>query len=86
LFVLEKYFTIFSYSQRNWRCTAERSLASCSLGLSAKIISRVGRDPLGTELLVYAAINGVDTDAIQRDDLSTGEVIVDLNETGSATH
>lgn len=63
------------------------ALRLASLGLSAQIISRVGRDALGTELLVYASINGVDTDAIQRDnDLSTGEVIVDLNETGSATY
>jgi fructokinase len=63
------------------------ALRLASLGFSAKIISRVGRDALGTELLVYAAMNGVDTDAVQRDDnLSTGEVIVDLNKAGSATY
>jgi len=63
------------------------ALRLASLGINAQIISRVGNDEIGRELLAFIKKNGVDTDTIQIDEnLSTGQVIVQLNEKGSASY
>ncbi|SHL37767.1 carbohydrate kinase family protein [Flavobacterium xanthum] len=63
------------------------ALRLASLGIDAQIISRVGNDEIGKELLDFIKKNGVATDTIQIDEnLSTGQVIVQLNEKGSASY
>jgi fructokinase len=50
------------------------------LGVSAAMISRIGNDPLGEELLQFIASKGVDTAFIQRDETyNTGTVLATLN-------
>jgi fructokinase len=58
-----------------------------SLGVDAKIISKIGNDALGNELLAIIKDKNVATNLIQIDNqFSTGEVLVHLNENGSATY
>jgi sugar/nucleoside kinase (ribokinase family) len=47
------------------------------------VASRVGRDPLGEELLVFLESKGLDTSLIQQDEIHpTGQVTVDLSDEG----
>jgi fructokinase len=63
------------------------ALRMASLGINAQIISRVGNDAIGKELILFIAKNGVDISSIQLDDMhSTGEVIVQLDAKGSASY
>ncbi len=58
-----------------------------SLGIDTKMISKIGHDTLGEELLAIIKEKNVDTSLIQIDDeLSTGEVLVTLDAKGSATY
>lgn len=58
-----------------------------ALGVSASIVSRVGRDRLGAEALRRAARIGVTTDLIQVDStLPTGFVGVELDDDGCAAY
>lgn len=58
-----------------------------SLGSEADIISRIGRDQLGYDLLQYLSEEGMPQDYIQTDALlGTGEVTVSLDISGSATY
>jgi fructokinase len=58
-----------------------------SLSIEAKMISKIGNDALGNELLEIIKENNVATNLIQIDNqLSTGEVLVHLNDSGSATY
>lgn len=58
-----------------------------ALGVSAKVISRVGNDDLGAELLDFLKEKGIPTDLIQVDNTqSTGVVNVKLDEKGSPTY
>ena len=63
------------------------ALRLASLGVNSNIISRIGKDTIGRELIDYVRTNGVNTAAIQVDEIfNTGEVIVKLNEKGSASY
>ena len=63
------------------------ALRLASLGVNSNIISRIGKDTLGRELIDYVRTNGVNTATIQVDEIfNTGEVIVKLNEKGSASY
>ena len=63
------------------------ALRLASLGINAQIISRVGNDEIGKELLAFIQANNVSTDTIQIDQTySTGEVLVQLDEKGSASY
>ncbi|TDE31914.1 carbohydrate kinase [Flavobacterium ranwuense] len=63
------------------------ALRLASLGVHAQIISRIGSDEIGSELLHFIKKNGIPTNTIQIDPAySTGEVIVALNEKGSASY
>jgi fructokinase len=63
------------------------ALRLASLGVNSSIISRVGNDKLGSELLDFVSKNGVSVAAIQVDDtLETGQVLVHLNDKGSASY
>ena len=57
------------------------------LGVNAQIISRIGNDEIGKELLEFIQANNVPTDTIQIDNsYPTGEVLVELDQKGSATY
>ncbi len=63
------------------------ALRLASLGINAQIISRVGNDEIGKELLEFIESNDVATDTIQIDNTyATGEVLVQLDKKGSATY
>ncbi len=63
------------------------ALRLASLGVNAQIISRIGNDEIGKELLKFIQKNTVSTDTIQIDETySTGEVQVQLNPNGAATY
>jgi fructokinase len=58
-----------------------------TLGISTQIISRIGNDILGKQVLAFVENNNIGTSAIQIDNtLSTGQVAVVLNDKGSATY
>lgn len=58
-----------------------------SLGNNVTMISRIGDDKKGKELLAYVSENGVDTSYIQVDSqFKTGKVKVMLNDKGSASY
>ena len=62
-------------------------LRMASLGINTQIISRIGQDEIGKELLDFVSQNGVSTDSIQVDNtFATGEVLVKLDEKGSASY
>ena len=50
------------------------------LGIRGAVISAVGNDPAGDELLDFLSGKGLDTSFITRNDLPTGKVNVSLNE------
>ena len=57
------------------------------LGISAQMISKIGKDDLGTELIDFLNQKGVDTSLVQTDDsLSTGTVNVTLDIYGSPSY
>ena len=58
-----------------------------SFGNNVSIITRIGADQLGKEIVLFAKKHGVNIDYIQVDkQLKTGEVKVMLNEKGSASY
>ncbi|QIH38619.1 carbohydrate kinase [Flavobacterium sp. Sr18] len=83
----EVLFDVFPTHKKIGGAPLNVALRLASLDINAQIISRVGNDEIGRELLAFIKKNGVDTDTIQIDEnLSTGEVIVQLNEKGSASY
>ncbi len=63
------------------------ALRLASLGINAQIISRIGNDEIGKELVAFIQENNVSTDTIQIDQTySTGEVLVQLDKKGSASY
>lgn len=58
-----------------------------SLGIETKMISKIGNDVIGKELLRIIKDKNVDTSLIQIDEThTTGEVLVKLDSNGSATY
>jgi len=56
-----------------------------SMGVEVAMITRVGDDPLGKELINYLVTQGVSTEMIQLDhQYETGQVFVSLDASGSA--
>jgi fructokinase len=83
----EVLFDVFPTHKKIGGAPLNVALRLASLGINAQIISRVGNDEIGRELLAFIKKNGVATDTIQIDEnLSTGQVIVQLNEKGSASY
>lgn len=83
----EVLFDVFPTHRKIGGAPLNVALRMASLGINAQIISRVGNDKIGKELLHFIKENGVATDTIQVDEnLSTGEVIVQLNDKGSASY
>ena len=83
----EVLFDVFPTHKKIGGAPLNVALRLASLGIDAQIISRVGNDEIGKELLAFIKKNGVATDTIQIDEnLSTGQVIVQLNDKGSASY
>jgi fructokinase len=83
----EVLFDVFPTHRKIGGAPLNVALRLASLGVNAEIISRIGNDEIGKELLAFIKENGVTTDTIQVDqNLSTGEVIVQLNDKGSASY
>lgn len=83
----EVLFDVFPTHRKIGGAPLNVALRMASLGINAQIISRVGNDEIGKELVHYIQENGVSTNSIQVDDnFATGEVIVQLNEKGSASY
>jgi len=63
------------------------ALRAQSLGMNTKIISKIGKDALGNEILNFISDRGADTSLVQQDDLfETGKVNVSLNQEGIASY
>ncbi|WP_035669795.1 carbohydrate kinase [Flavobacterium sp. 83] len=83
----EVLFDVFPTHKKIGGAPLNVALRLASLGVKAEIISRIGNDEIGREMLDYIKKNGVSTNSIQIDDnLPTGEVLVQLNDKGSASY
>jgi fructokinase len=83
----EVLFDVFPTHKKIGGAPLNVALRLASLGAKAQIISRVGNDEIGREMLDYIKKNGIPTNSIQIDEtLSTGEVLVQLNDKGSASY
>jgi fructokinase len=83
----EVLFDVFPTHRKIGGAPLNVALRLASLGANTHIISRIGTDTIGQELIDYVRINGVNTTSIQVDEVfNTGEVIVQLNEKGSASY
>ena len=83
----EVLFDVFPTHKKIGGAPLNVALRLASLGAKAQIISRVGNDEIGREMLDYIKKNGISTNSIQIDEtLSTGEVLVQLNDKGSASY
>ena len=83
----EVLFDVFPTHTKIGGAPLNVALRLTSLGVNTKIISRIGADEIGKELIHYIQENGVETTSIQVDNIyNTGEVIVKLDEKGSASY
>ena len=83
----EVLFDVFSTHRKIGGAPLNVALRLASLGLNSHIISRVGNDELGKELVAFIEAHQVPTDTIQIDETySTGEVLVQLDTEGSASY
>ena len=83
----EVLFDVFQSHRKIGGAPLNVALRLASLGANTQIISRIGADEIGVELLEFIKKSGVDTASIQVDNIyNTGEVIVKLDEKGSASY
>jgi fructokinase len=83
----EVLFDVFPTHKKIGGAPLNVGLRMASLGMDTQIISRIGQDEIGKELLDFVVENGVSTDYIQVDKtFATGEVLVKLNDKGSASY
>lgn len=83
----EVLFDIFQTEKKIGGAPLNLALRTSSLGIPTMMISCVGNDEDGTEILSYMTQNGLPTEAVQKTDAApTGLVNVFLNERGSATY
>lgn len=83
----EVLFDVFPTHRKIGGAPLNVGLRMASLGIDSQIISRIGQDEIGKELLEFVNQNGVSTDSIQIDNsFATGEVLVKLDEKGSASY
>ncbi len=83
----EVLFDVFPTHRKIGGAPLNVGLRMASLGIDTQIISRIGQDEIGKELLDFVKENGVSTDFIQVDNtFATGEVLVQLDEKGSASY
>lgn len=83
----EVLFDVFPTHKKIGGAPLNVAIRLASLGIKSQIISRIGTDEIGKELMEYIKEHKVNSDSIQIDnDLKTGEVIVQLNDKGSASY
>lgn len=83
----EVLFDVFPTHTKIGGAPLNVALRLASLGANTQIISRIGADEIGKELIKFAKKGSVDTSSIQVDDIhKTGEVIVKLDEKGAASY
>ncbi|MBQ0907255.1 carbohydrate kinase [Flavobacterium sp. F-328] len=83
----EVLFDVFPTHTKIGGAPLNVALRLSSLGIETQIISRIGSDALGVEILNYISHHGVSTISIQKDPTyKTGEVIVALDQKGSASY
>ena len=83
----EVLFDVFPTHRKIGGAPLNVGLRLASLGIDTQIISRIGQDEIGKELLDFVSQNDVSTDSIQVDNtFATGEVLVKLDEKGSASY
>jgi fructokinase len=83
----EVLFDIFPSYTKIGGAPLNMALRLSTLGLEAQIISKIGNDALGKELLTFIQASNISTETLQIDELlATGEVLVQLDEQGSATY
>lgn len=83
----EVLFDVFPTHTKIGGAPLNVALRLASLDVNATIISRIGRDDLGKKLVSFVEKNGVASATIQVDDLlKTGQVLVHLDQNGSATY
>lgn len=83
----EVLFDVFPTHTKIGGAPLNVGLRLASLGIETQIISRIGQDAKGMELLDFIEANDVSTTYIQTDShYSTGEVSVKLDEKGSASY
>ncbi|WP_310380870.1 carbohydrate kinase [Flavobacterium sp.] len=83
----EVLFDVFPKHKKIGGAPLNVALRLATLGANTQIISRIGTDEIGKELLEFIKKGGVDTASIQIDTIHyTGEVIVKLDEKGSASY
>jgi fructokinase len=83
----EVLFDVFPTHKKIGGAPLNVAIRLASLGIQSQIISRIGDDEIGKELLQYIKDHKVNSNSIQIDKgLKTGEVIVHLNDKGSASY
>ena len=83
----EILFDVFPTQRKIGGAPLNVALRMNSLGIDAHIISRIGNDEVGKELLHFLEKNDISTNNIQIDNkYSTGEVFVKLDDKGSASY
>jgi fructokinase len=83
----EVLFDVFPTHKKIGGAPLNVALRLSSLGINAQIISKIGNDEIGTELLTFIQKNGINPIFVQIDPhLETGQVIVKLNDKGSASY
>jgi fructokinase len=83
----EVLFDVFPSHKKIGGAPLNVALRLASLGINATIISKIGNDSIGKELTDFIEKNDVSTTTIQLDETyNTGEVIVKLDENGSASY
>jgi fructokinase len=83
----EVLFDVFPTHKKIGGAPLNVAVRLASLGIQSQIISRIGNDEVGKELLEYIKEHKVNSSTIQIDNhLKTGEVIVQLNDKGSASY
>ena len=83
----EVLFDVFPTHTKIGGAPLNVGLRLASLGIETQIISRIGQDAKGKELIDFIERNDVSTAFIQTDShFSTGEVTVKLDEKGSASY
>jgi len=83
----ELLWDIFPDGRKPGGAPANVAFHASQLGCEGVVVSRVGKDPLGEELLGYLAQQGLSTQWIQQDPQHpTGTVTVQLNRNGQAQY
>lgn len=83
----EVLFDVFPTHRKIGGAPLNVALRLASLNVNAQIISKIGNDAIGKELVAFIQQNGISTKTLQVDsNYKTGEVIVQLDAKGSASY